>query len=301
MATEGVRPFRRSDRDQLAHLVNAHAQAVVPGLAMSVNAVMSQLENEPGEFIVEPWVVDRAALVVEQRGRITAAAYLVRYGDDESVGQALRGVGEIRWLIFWPDAPFWPDSAETGRAVAEAALATMRRWGVHRVRVDGTLPGPGVYGLPEQWPHVRALVEQLGFVRGERHELVLFGAVEGLRASMDRSRFRVDRTLGVSGTRLTARVGDVSVGYIEVDSNIAGIGRVSGTWADVGNLVVAEQHRRRGVGRWLIAEAAEWLYLARVERLLAYATPDDVAMVGVLESAGFVRLTETAREWSIDL
>ena len=69
----------------------------------------------------------------------------------------------------------------------------------------------------------------------------------------------------------------------------------------MGNLVVAEQHRRQGVGTWLIAEAAEWLYLARVERLLAYATPDDAAMVGVLESAGFVRLTETAREWSIDL
>jgi len=163
------------------------------------------------------------------------------------------------------------------------------------------LPGPGVYGLPEQWPHVRGLVEQLGFVRGERHEIVLLGAVEGLRAAVDRSRYRLDRTLGVSGTRLTARLGDVTVGYIEFDTTIAGAGRVSGTWADVGNLVVAREHRRQGVGRWLIAEAAEWLHLARVERLLAYATPNDVAMLGVLESAGFVRLTETAREWSINL
>lgn len=295
MATDGVRLCRRSDRDQLTHLVNAHAQAVVPGLAISVNAVLSQLENEPGEFLVEPWVEDRVTLVVEHRGRIAAAAYLVRYGSGEHVGQALRNVGEIRWLLFRPD------SAATGRVVARAALATMRRWGVRRVRVDGALPGPGVYGLPEQWPHVRGLVEDLGFVRGERHEIVLLGAVEDLRRTADRRRCRVDRTLGASGTRLTARLGDVSVGYIEVDTAIAGVGRVSGTWADIGNLVVAPERRRTGVGRRLIAGAAQWLHLARVDRLLAYAAPEDVAMLGLLEGTGFVRLTETAREWSIEL
>lgn len=301
MSVDGVRLFRRSDRDQLAHLVNAHAQAVVPGMALSVNAVLSQLENEPGEFIVEPWVTERVTLVAEQRGRITAAAYVVRYGGDESVGPGLRNVGEIRWLLFWPDAPFWPDSAGTGRAVAEVALATMRRWGVRRARVDGTLPAPGIYGLPEQWPHVRELVEQLGFVRGPRHEVVLLGEVAELRGTEDRTRYELTRTLGVSGTRFTARRGAEVVGYVEVDTTIAGIGRVSGHWADIGNLEVAQPHRRRGVGRWLIAEAAQWLHLARVDRLLAYADPDEVALLGLLRSAGFVRLTETAREWSIDL
>lgn len=51
-----VRPFQRHDRDQLTHLVNAHVLPVLPGVALSVNAVMSQLEHEPGEFIVDPWV-----------------------------------------------------------------------------------------------------------------------------------------------------------------------------------------------------------------------------------------------------
>lgn len=50
-----VRPFRRSDRHQLTDLVNAHAAAVVPGLGVSVSAMLSQLEREPGEFIVDPW------------------------------------------------------------------------------------------------------------------------------------------------------------------------------------------------------------------------------------------------------
>lgn len=301
MATDGVRPFRRSDRDQLTQLVNAHAQAVVPGVAISVNAVLSQLEHEPGEFIVEPWVVDRATFVAEQRGRITAAAHLVRYGADERVGPALRDVGEIRWLVFWPDAPFWPGSSATGRAVGDAALATMRRWGVRGVRVDGTLPAPGVYGLPEQWPHVRALVEQLGFARGLRREVVLLADVADLRPPAPDRGYGVLRTLGVSGTRFTARRGDDVLGHIEIDTGIAGTGRVAGTWADIGNLEVADPHRRRGVGSWLVGQAGRWLRLARVDRVLAYAAPDDTAVLGLLESTGFVRLTETTREWTIEL
>jgi hypothetical protein len=41
MSTVCVRPFRRADREQLTALVNAHIQAVVPGVSVSVNTVMS--------------------------------------------------------------------------------------------------------------------------------------------------------------------------------------------------------------------------------------------------------------------
>jgi hypothetical protein len=41
-----VRPFRRPDREQLTSLVNAHIQAVVPGVSVSVNTVLSQLERD---------------------------------------------------------------------------------------------------------------------------------------------------------------------------------------------------------------------------------------------------------------
>ena len=49
--------------DQLTALVNAHAAAVLPGVSASVNAVLAQLEREPGEFIVDPWVSERQTLV----------------------------------------------------------------------------------------------------------------------------------------------------------------------------------------------------------------------------------------------
>ena len=83
MSAIEVRPFRRGDRDQLTKLVNAHAGAVVPGMSVSVHTVLSQLEREPGEFITDPWVSDRATLVAEQGGRVAAAAHLLRYFSDD--------------------------------------------------------------------------------------------------------------------------------------------------------------------------------------------------------------------------
>ena len=81
---------------------------------------------------------------------------------------------------------------------------------------------------------------------------------------------RLGRALGVNGTRLYGSLDDKPVGYIEVDANLTEGGRLAhlGGWADVGNLHVEEPYRRRGVATWLFGQAADWLRLARVERLL---------------------------------
>ena len=91
MSDVRVRPFRRGDRDQLTHLVNAHAEAVVPGMSVSVNTVLGSLERQPGEFIEDPWVSQRVTLVAEQRSRVAAAAHLLRYFPDERAGESARG------------------------------------------------------------------------------------------------------------------------------------------------------------------------------------------------------------------
>ena len=88
MSDVRVRPFRRGDRDQLTRLVNAHAEAVVPGMSVSVNTVLGSLERQPGEFIEDPWVSERVTLVAEQRGRVAAAAHLLRYFPDERAGES---------------------------------------------------------------------------------------------------------------------------------------------------------------------------------------------------------------------
>jgi ribosomal protein S18 acetylase RimI-like enzyme len=298
MSAIEVRPFRRSDRHQLTDLVSAHVQAVVPGVSVSVNAVLSQLEREPGEVLVDQWVVERATLVAEQRGRVVAAAHLLRYGSGPEVGPALRGAAEIRWLLCAMDAPFWPDASAAGLAVAEAAVARLRAWRPASIGADGTLPAPGVYGIPEQWPHVADLLRRVGFSRGGRTEIVLLADVAELPRRPRPSGLRVERTLGTVGTRLAAVRDDCVVGYVEVDTGIGGSGAIAGQpgWADVGNLWVQEADRGRGVGSWLLGEAAEWLRLGRVDRLLAYADPGET---GCLERCGFRRLTETVRDWNL--
>ena len=301
MSAVQVRPFRRADREQLTALVNAHIQAVVPGVTVSVNTVLSQLERDPGEFIVDPWVAERATLVAEQRGRVVAAAHLLRYGAGEDVGPAYCDRAEINWLLFWPRATHWPDSAEAAAALMDASLERLRAWGGDHWHADGALPAPGLYSVPEQWPHVRALYERAGFVHDGHVEIVLLARVDELPgpAAPPLDGLALDRSVGECGTRLSARLGEECVGFIEVETNLAEGGRLAhlGGWADVGNLHVDEAYRRRGIATWLVGQAADWLRLARVERLLDYAWPEEEAELALLARLGFRELTRTARGW----
>jgi len=199
-----VRPFSRDDREQITTLINAHISAVVPNVSVSVPGLLSQIAREPGEFIVEPWVVERRTLVAEQSGRIVAAAHLVRYGRDEKVSADYRDVGEIRWLVCWPAATSWPEAAAAGEALASGCLSQLQRWGVSRCFADGSLPAPGVFGVPEQWPHIRALYERAGFVHDGHVEIVLLARVDELPrpATPPLEGLALRRSVGESGTRL---------------------------------------------------------------------------------------------------
>lgn len=297
-----VRPFRREDREQLTALVNAHIAAVVPGGSVSVARVLGQLERDPGEFIVDPWVGERSTLVAVQRGRVVAGAHLLRYGADEGVGESYRDAAEIRWFLFWPEAPFWQGSVEAAETLLAACVAQLDRWEAKKQYADGTLPFPGVYGVPEQWPHVRAAFERAGFSRGNRMETVYLADVGDLPAAGEPplDGLRLSRSVGINGTRLSACRGDDVVGYIEVEilEESERLGP-RGRFADIGNLHVVEGERRRGVGTWLVAQAAEWLRLGRVDRVLDYTSPEDEALyVPFLSAIGFRVLTRTERGWT---
>jgi GNAT superfamily N-acetyltransferase len=295
-----VRSFQRGDREQVTALVNAHIQAVVPGMSVSVNAVLSQLEREPGEFIVDPWVAERVTLVAVERDRIVAAAHLHRYGTEDRVGEAYRGAGEIRWLLCWRNAPFWPDTG-AGDVLAAACVAHLERWEVNRLYADGSLPAIGVYGVPEDWPHIRAIYERAGFEYG-RTEVVLVAAVDDLPRSESPplAGLALRRELGINGTRFSAVLGEDVIGFVEVESDHTSGGTLSrfAGWADLGNLQVDEPYRRKGVATWLVASAADWLRLGGVARLISYATPDQEASLAFHADVGFRELTRTARGWT---
>jgi GNAT superfamily N-acetyltransferase len=299
-----VRPFRRSDRDQLTNLVNSHMAAVVPGATVSVNTVLSQLEREPGEFIVDPWVAERRAIVAEQAGAIVAAALLVRHRAGDDVGETYRNAGVIRWLLFWPmapdDNPFWDDGHAAADAVMGAALAQFDAWHVSSRQVDGGLPHPGVYGVPAQWPHVERLYERHGFEQRGPTEIVLLADIDRFAppGQPPLEGLEVSRLVGMVGTRLIAHVGGEPVAYIEVELLDQPERRArGGRLADIGNLHVGEEHRRRGIGSWLLRQAASWLRLGHADRLMAYASPEETAELGFYAHHQFVELTRTRKGW----
>lgn len=313
MSSIQVRPFRRRDREQLTDLVNAHAAAVVPGPGVSVSALLSHLERQPGEAIVDPWVSERLTLVAEQLDRVVAAAHLLRYFADERAGQAYRGTGEIHWLVFWPEAPAgnpsWPVATEAAGHLIAACLRQFDDWGVTSQDAGGELPVRGIYGVPGQWPHISALYERAGFAHTGDTEVVYLAAVEDLPQATQPPHAGLTcwRSVGINGTRLSAMLGAEVIGYIEVEVFEEGERRSRhGGWADVGNLHVAGPYRRRGVATWLLGQAAGWLRLAQVSRLLNYASlhdpgpgaRDESGYRALLAATGFQELTVTRRGWT---
>ncbi len=168
---------------------------------------------------------------------------------------------------------------------------------------------PGVYGVPEQWPHIAALYRRAGFTHTGHTEIVYLAQVQDLPspAGPPLEGLTVRRSVGINGCRLSAVLGQEVIGYIEIETMEEGERRSRhGGWADVGNLRVMPPHRRRGVGSWLLGQAADWLRLARVSRLLDYAWLEGTDPGGqsyddyraFLSAAGFRELTRTARGWT---
>src|SRR5262245_14066596 len=206
-----IRPFRRDDREQLTGLVNMHVAAVIPGVVLSVNAVMSQLEREPGEAIVDPWVVERTTLVAVERSAIAGAAHLHRYGDWEEVGPGFRNAGAIHWLLFGHGHP------EVGDALMAECLAVLEGWNVRIQHAGGELPCLATYGVPATWPHIRELYVRSGFVNVEDttpYETIHVIEVEELpdATAAPVAGLTAARSLGVFGARFSALLNGAVVG-----------------------------------------------------------------------------------------
>ncbi|MEV0321381.1 N-acetyltransferase [Streptomyces sp. NPDC050658] len=294
-----VRPFHRDDRDQLTELVNQHVAAVVPGVSVSVNTVLSSLERQPDEFITDSWVAERVTLVAEQRHSVVAAAHLLRYRAHADVGEDYRDAGGINWFVCRPAASFWPDSGEAAQLLMSACLAQLARWNVRTRHASGDLPAPAVYGLPRNWPHIRALYEDAGFRHVGDTEVILIAHTSDLPAPEPRPGVTAERTLGESGTRCTAYADGQPLGYIEVDTALSRPERHTRPTglADIGNLHIAGTHHGQALEHWLLGQAAHWLRLCGADRLIAYERSTDQTAIDLLLTAGFQELTRTDRGW----
>lgn len=302
-----VRPFVRADRDGLTSLVNRHVAAVLPGGAVPTSVLLSQLERDAHEYIIDPWVIDRHTIVGIERDRVVAAAHLKRYGRDERVSESYRDVGDIYWFVCDPKA------LDVGRAVLEAACGRLAHWGVRTWYADGTLPCLGVYGVPDAWPHVQQLLAATGFDDREGQVEVIFaGDLADIPAPglPPRDDIELRRVVGPLGTSFEAFAGDVRIGVFEVQ-DFHGVGNTHLLrWADECNHWVAADFRGQGIGSWLLRTGGEWLRLAGKDRLLAYAIERRQSDATPLEPGhtierceryyarhGLVRIARTRRGW----
>jgi hypothetical protein len=292
-----IREFRRDDRDQLTWLVNLHVATVLPGVALSTNVVMGQLEREPQETVVDPWVKERRCMVAQRDQTIVGAALIVRYSNEHTVSEAFRGAAELRWLIGSPNA------MEACRSLLSAALDLIETWGPTHIYADGSLPAPGCYGIPESWPHVRTLLVDAGFNGPARTELVLAADCEQL-IGRQLAGAQVRRSVGDLAARLELFRDDTSLGFIEVGDLDQRLTRSTSAlaWTDVGNLAATEPETLGDVMPALLSAAAEWLLLGGVDRLIDYYADgvDPPEYLDILERCGFVRLSINERGWELD-
>lgn len=293
-----LRPFARHDRDGLTRLANAHIAAALPGGAIPTSTLLSQLEQDSDEYIVDPWVVDRHTLVAIEADRVVAAAHLRRYGTAEPVGPDYQDAAEIAWLLCWPDHLLG------GRAVLDAAIEHLRSWRSRIWYADGNLPCPGVYGIAESWPHIAALLADGGFAPN-RAEVLFAGELDAI-AGPDGAPvegMELTRRVGNLGTRFDADLHGELIGSFEVDASLSrgGALRAMEGWADVANHWVSDAHRGRGIGSWLLREGCAWLRLGGAQRLLAYADHDDaVAASHFYRRFGLGVIGRSQRGWSRD-
>jgi hypothetical protein len=287
-----VRAFERWDRDQLTSLVNLHLAAVIPGVVLSVNAVLSQLEREPFENVVDPWVAERRCLVAVSGGDLVAAALVHRFRADREVGADYRDRGEIRWLVCKVDA------LDAGRRLLAAVLEQMRAWRVSRVGAECSFPALGCYGVPDTLPHIRGLLVDAGFAEPARTEFVLVARCETLHGRHQPELLRT-RILGLLGARFTLRRDGKDVGFIEVADHTAEMARSSAAarWADVGNLIVTDESELRWAMPQLLSCAAEWLLLGGITRLVDYWAKDvdPPGYLDQLQELGFQTLAVNER------
>ncbi|MEM7340540.1 MAG: N-acetyltransferase [Actinomycetota bacterium] len=291
-----VRPFRRSDRDQLSALVNRHIAAVLPGVALSTNAVMNQLEREPNEVILDPWVAERSCIVAIDHHAVVAAALLLRYSDEERVREGYRNAAEIRWVVAEPGAHGAADCLMT-EVIAQAAA-----WGATALHAESALPAPGCLGVPDTWPHVRQILLDAGFSGPDRTEHVLAAECADLVGHCPAS-YDVLRSVGALGVRIDLAASGEPLGYIEVGEMNPALSRSisAATWTDVGNLFPSEGTILTEVMPALVSAAAEWLLLGGIDRLIDYYAPDvhPPEYLAVLQQLGFTRLATNERGWTM--
>jgi GNAT superfamily N-acetyltransferase len=297
-----IEPYRPDHLAQIQSLVNVHLGALVSGWAVPEALIASQIQRNPGEYIVDPWVIARTTLCAIEQQRIVAAAHLLRYGTGPEVSQFCHNVGAIDWLFAWPDA------GEAATALLAAARQQFAIWGVREEWADvGALVGPFA-GVPDVWPHIAVALRAAGYQPdSERDEMTYGGRLDqiALPAAAPLAGLAVQRTAGRLGSRFTALLEQQPIGYCECISDLTDGGALPALrgWAELAELEIEPDWQRRGVGTWLVQHAVAWLRLGGCDRIV-FAVGADSEAAGAdrfYQRFGWERLARQQRGWGLKM
>lgn len=294
-----VHPFEPTYLPGLRTLINLHLSAVVPSWSLPDEAVAVHIDHNYREYVTDPWVIERTTLLATEGWRVLAAVHLLRYGDNEEVGEHFRGAGEVGWLLFVPER------SDAAAAVLSEARERLSSWNISRELVGGgVLPVPTLAGVPDCWPHVASALEAAGYRASTEHrEAIYGGALSGVPGPSDPPlpELEIRRSTGEFGVRFSAVAESEEIGRLEcsVDLTEGGTLPAFGGWAELEELWVREDSRNRGVGAWLVGHAVSWLRLASCDRVvIAVAEEDEAAGAGRFYSRfGWEVFAREIRSW----
>ena len=175
MPSTVIRPFQRSDREQVTDLVNAHIGAALPG-----RLGVGQRGHEPARARAERGdrrpVGERAGDARGDRARARRSpppiccATPTRSACRSPTATSVRSAGSSAC----------PQNESAGDALVAACTAQLTGWQVSRQAADVSLPCPCCYGVPDCWPHLKALFERGGFRHDGPTEVILAADVRAL-------------------------------------------------------------------------------------------------------------------------
>ena len=289
-----IRPFQRRDRDQVTALANAHLAAVLPGLIVSANALLAQFEREPDEYVVDPWVAERACWSPRQRTTCSPRPYWSATAPRTPVGPGLP------WRRRDPLAALLPESDGPGRRHPAAARLPGRVPPLAGPRefANGALPAPGAYGVPDVWPHIRPCSPEPDSLTAGARRCSPSGS-PNCRESVPRRgrRLRIARSVAALGTRFAALGPRPESGYCDVDSMLGEPGRFAAgqRLADIGNLWVEPEFRRRGDGPLAAGHGRGLAGSGRRTHPAELPGPSSFRGAGVPGAVGFTPMLTTTR------
>lgn len=291
-----IRAFQPQDLPQLTQLINMHISLLIPTWSLPSDLILSRLETNPDEPVIDPWVVERKTLCGFVGENLVAAAHLLRYGESELMNKSYHRRGDFAWFVFDPEF-----EAEA-KTFLEACHEQMKAWEVKSLSTwDSGLYIPCAVGISDNWPHIGKLFYEAGYrPKPERAEAVYTGDLHALYTlPRKNSSFLIHRRRMDGLIRQQISLGTDKIAYCEITTNIWRNKPALAEWVELAEIWVRDDYHRQGIGRFLLQEVAPYLFMLNAKSIVfSVAINDERAGAGAFyQSFGWKAASRSQDAW----